>query len=286
LNADYAYGSNPPYPANVGDIRSERGSMKLSDIRALSDRARKFEDLLAEVFRLEGFDVNTQVSGSNVVYAADLVITSKKGTNAIVEAKLYASRAMPMSAIMDGIKVADAVRRTLRMPKAIFAAAIQISEVVRQEADRLYPAVSIYDLNALTFLFNKYPRLQGRFEELIRESMTFSDAPVAKPTRIDVSSDVDKMSADTDKIFADTDKISADTEEAPPGQSEIARGEQLCVQLHDLASGTGHAKLFENVMIDSLKYIFERELVAWSPQKKANRAGSGNLNRAISGVSA
>jgi hypothetical protein len=165
--------------------------MKLSEIKALSTRTRKFEELLAELFSLEGFDVSTQVSGSNIMYAADLVITSKKGTKANIEAKLYASRAMPTSVVMDGIQVTEGIRRALGLPKAIFAAAIQIPDVVKEEATPLYPAVSIYDLNALTFLFGKHPRLQWRFEELIRESMTFSDTPIANPTRIDVTTDID-----------------------------------------------------------------------------------------------
>jgi hypothetical protein len=39
--------------------------MKLSDVAALSDRTRRFEELLAEVFRLEGFNVSTEVSGDS-----------------------------------------------------------------------------------------------------------------------------------------------------------------------------------------------------------------------------
>jgi hypothetical protein len=62
--------------------------MKLSDIRALSVRSRKFEELLAEVFRLEGFEVSTEITGGNVMYAADLLITSGSGAKAVVEAKL------------------------------------------------------------------------------------------------------------------------------------------------------------------------------------------------------
>jgi hypothetical protein len=230
--------------------------MKLSDIRALSVRSRKFEELLAEVFRLEGFEVSTEISGGNMMYAADLLITSGSGAKAIVEAKLYASRNMPISAVMDGIRNAEGVRRALGVGKAIFAVAIRISEAVKEEASKRYPAVSIYDVNALTFLFGKHQRLQERFEELIRESMTFSDTPIAKPERVDVTSDVDDAQLDY--------------QEVPSEQPETPKGAQLCLKLQGLVSGQGQAKLFEATMTEALKYIFQRELLAWASQKKSN----------------
>jgi hypothetical protein len=159
---------------------------------------------------------------------------------------------------MEGIRNTEGVRRTLRVPKAIFAVAIQIPEAGRDEANKLYPAVSIYDLNALTFLFGKYHELQDRFEELVRESMTFSDTPVAKPERVDVASDVDKAQLGY--------------QEAPSEQPEAPKGAQLCLKLQGLVSGTGQAKLFEETMTEALKYVFQRELVAWASQKKSNSA--------------
>jgi hypothetical protein len=189
------------------------------------------------------------------MYAADLLITSGSGAKAVVEAKLYASRNIPISAVMDGIRNVEGVRRALGVPKAIFAVAIQISEAVREEANKHYPAVSIYDVNALTFLFGKYRGLQERFEELIRESMTFSDTPVAKPERVDIASDVEEAQQDYQEV---------------PSEQPETKGAQLCLKLQGLVSGQGQAKLFEATMTEALKYIFQRELVAWASQKKSN----------------
>ncbi|MGY3404181.1 hypothetical protein ACVWZV_000294 [Bradyrhizobium sp. GM5.1] len=93
--------------------------------------------------------MSTEITGGKLMYAADLLITSGSGAKAIVEAKLYASRSIPISLVMDGIRNAEGVRRALGVPEAIFAVAIQILESVKDEASKRYPAISIYDVNAL-----------------------------------------------------------------------------------------------------------------------------------------
>lgn len=87
--------------------------MKPKDGRTITFQGRQFEKLLSELFELEGFTVSTEVSGGNMMYASDLVITSKGGTSAVVEGKLYSSRTMPSSAILDGIEVSRQLDRGL-----------------------------------------------------------------------------------------------------------------------------------------------------------------------------
>lgn len=61
--------------------------------------------------------MSTEITGGKLMYAADLLITSGSGAKAIVEAKLYASRSIPISLVMDGIRNAEGVRRALGVPR-------------------------------------------------------------------------------------------------------------------------------------------------------------------------
>jgi hypothetical protein len=104
--------------------------MRLEDIRTLSLRAQEFERLLHDLFVREGFKVTARPQPkvqSPRISITDLLIQSKDGNTAVVEAKLFSSRSMPPSAILSAVNELENHRRLFRATKGILATAIQIS---------------------------------------------------------------------------------------------------------------------------------------------------------------
>jgi hypothetical protein len=50
------------------------------------------------------------------------------------------------------------------------------------------------------------------------------------------------------------------------------RGEQLCKEIHQIPARRDHAKKFETKVMEALRYIFDTDLTAWSPQKASDNS--------------
>ena len=214
--------------------------MRLEDIRTLSERTREFERLLHDLFLREGFKVTVQAQPkvqSTRFFIADLLIESKDGNTAIVEAKLFSSRSMPPSAILSAVNQLETYRRLFNATKGILATAIQISHETKDRLRSLHPALLIYDLDVLVFLFTKYYDLQKRFEELTRAALTFSDVPDANPENVDINADLRDAVAE---------KISP-----PPPEPEEPKGKKLCDEINAIQARRHQAKAFERKMAEA-----------------------------------
>ncbi|MGY4601116.1 hypothetical protein ACVWXL_008862 [Bradyrhizobium sp. GM22.5] len=93
--------------------------------------------------------MSTEITGGKLMYAADLLITS--GSGAKGHCRGEALRVAQHPDIIGHGWHPKCGRRSPRFGRseAIFAVAIQILESVKDEASKRYPAISIYDVNAL-----------------------------------------------------------------------------------------------------------------------------------------
>jgi hypothetical protein len=233
--------------------------MRLEDIRTLSKRAQEFERLLHDLFIRERFEVTARpmhkVQGARI-FAADFLIKAENGNTAIVEAKLFSSRSMPPSVILSTVNQLESDRRLFDARRGILATAIQISHEAKDRFRLLHPALLIYDLNALVFLFTKYYDLQKRFEALTRAALTFSDVPEPNPENVDIHADLQKPVAK---------EISS-----PPPEPDEPKGQKLCDEIKTIQARKDQAKAFERKMTEALQYLFENDLAAWSPQRSSD----------------
>jgi hypothetical protein len=112
----------------------------------------------------------------------------------------------------------------------------------------------IYDLDALSFLAAKDPRLIKELEELTREAFAFSDAVEPRPAPTDIEKDLSAP-------------LSLPPSGPPAAPVQKTSGSYLCSEIKAIPSGKPAAKKFEAKVLEALRYIFDGDLTAWSPQK-------------------
>jgi hypothetical protein len=162
---------------------------------------------------------------------------------------------MPLSALIQTGSVVESSRRAFQANRAIIVIGNTISALARESSKALFPDLIIYDVNTLAFLVAKHPDLIDSFEEITREALTFSEIVEPKPTEANIEKDI------------------AGFPMAPVAQADLiepTRGSILCTEIHAIPTGRSHAKKFEEKIMEALRYIFEKDLTAWSPQKSSD----------------
>jgi Restriction endonuclease len=208
-----------------------------------------FEDFVADLFRAEGFRVDVQPVHRDA--RPDLVIHSSTGATAAVEAKLYRSRMTPIAVLQQAAARTEAYRRAVEANKAILVVGNKVSDLGKATLSQQYPDLIVYDADALAFLVAKHPSLVGLFEDLTRQAATFSEPVEPTPQQADIQADL-------------TREVSATP---PPFIEEEHKGRELCREIRLIKFGRAHAKKFEDKVMEALRYIFEKDLTAWSAQK-------------------
>lgn len=212
----------------------------------------RFEFLVAALLRLEGFSIKEEVIWGER-YRIDLQI-AQSGAIAVVEIKLYRSRNTPINPLLQAAAILEAARQALKAHKAILIVGGKIS-LLAKESLKNYPFLIVYDVDALAFLVSKHPHLLNEFEAITRELSAFTDALIPQPTRVDILADILELSTVTP---------------AKPPLEETTIGQNLCAEIRALPTGRIHAKRFEEKVIEALKYIFDKDLTSWSPQKSSD----------------
>ena len=136
-----------------------------------------FVAFVADLFGAEGFNVKYDTPVGDL--RPDLVISSKTGATAVVEAKLYRSRIAPVSVLLQAAAQTEGYRRRIETDKAILVIGNKISALGRETLSQQHPDLVLYDVDTLAFLVAKHPSLVGPFDDLTRQATTFSD--VIKP---------------------------------------------------------------------------------------------------------
>jgi hypothetical protein len=213
---------------------------------------RRFEQLVAEIFRAEKFEV--QVSPIAGTFEVDLFLKSHTGRTAIVECKLYRTRQLSAGTLRRIVTQLEMYRRQYEADRAVLVTAARIPHASRVALTEENPRLVFFDLDALKFIVLSHPRLGSQLEEILRE-VFIVPAP---------------LDGDEDRTVATTAILNAPIDEIPERPSEpleITKGEQLCSDIREVKKGRLGARKFEATIEAALKYIFEADLTAWSSQK-------------------
>jgi Holliday junction resolvase-like predicted endonuclease len=137
--------------------RNNLGCFLLENTVGMSSEATRFESLVAELFRLHGFDVQTSVRREN--READLIVTSQQGKTAVVEVKSYSSRTAPTAALTLAANQLLTLKYLFKTDSAILAVGVRISETEKGIVQGRHPGLLIYDVDVLAFLAATSPQL-------------------------------------------------------------------------------------------------------------------------------
>jgi hypothetical protein len=118
----------------------------------------------------------------------------------------------------------------------------------------------IYDLNTLAFLAGKHPHLVDTLQDITQEAFAFSDAtePTPRPTIIE------------DDLAGPVGGVTIEV----PATNLTLKGHFLCQEINNIPARRDHAKQFEQKVTEALRYVFDGDLTAWSPQKASDSSVS------------
>jgi hypothetical protein len=200
-----------------------------------SKRYLEFKELVANIFRAEGFNVaeNFRLQDGSTVYEADLLLESRTQATAVVEVKLFRTLSLPTDLLLQVATRIEHVRQRLRRDRAVFVTSARIPLAHQRALVSDSPRLAIYDHDSLKTLATKYPDLAIRLEELFRETLIRSDATPALPIEETISTRILTEPSDTEVIA-----------EAPIADEEVTKGNALCAQLHAVKSGRKESRKF------------------------------------------
>jgi hypothetical protein len=211
---------------------------------------KEFEDFVAALFTAEGFEVAREIQLSPQA-RADLMISSSNGKTAVIEVRLFQTKIISASNLLQIAAQVELYQRLAQATKAMIVVSGEVPQEVREALKKLTEAI-IYDIGTLAFLVLKHPRLLEQFEAITRQSLPFSEAFEPKPSEANITHDLSETRPTTIRRTLEI---------------KTEKGRILCEEIKATKSGRVHAKQFEAKIIDALKYIFEEDLTAWAPQK-------------------
>jgi hypothetical protein len=223
----------------IDTIRFDEKGVQMTETYRLEEAFQKFIATLLsnEKYRVEGFQATAGRAPTN------LIVRTPSGQRAVVEIKLFRTRIVPRSSVINAIAQLEAMKRLVVADSGLLIIssflAIPISELGKNE---------IWDMKKLGERVARYPEMVAQFEELSREL----SSPLP-PSDFDLSAYVTLGEASLEPYVP----ITEPTEE----------GARLASELQAIASGKKGARAFETAGLKALQYIFRDDLSNWSPQK-------------------
>lgn len=228
----------------------------------------EFLDLVARVFRAQGFDVQQEVRRlqDRRRVEADLLLTADNGVKTVVEVKLYRSRARY---IPDGSKAIAQVRNA----QVVFQAdhAMLVTNLYR---DWIRPSgaiddgvilVGIDDLAELAITPELREEIGRVDEELSSALRDFDSAGLARP-KVPFAPSVLHMRVTPPAQTSDT-PVPARGAVLVTELSEIKPGKAFKQKLPSTGREGVNWRLFEDVCYEALQYVFEGVLGNWGTQE-------------------
>lgn len=215
---------------------------------------RRFERLVAALFRAENFRVDTSPLKTGF-YEGDMLVTSTTTERtAVVECKLYRTRQLSTGTLLNIVGQLERYRLLYNVDRGVLATSARIPRASHIALTKENQRIVVFDYNTLKFIAAKHPRLEVQLEKIFREAFI---AP-------------EQRELDEAPPFASTDVLHVppdDVSEQPPRPIGVARGAELCSAVRATQTGKTGAREFERKVEEALKYIFETDLTAWSTQK-------------------
>jgi hypothetical protein len=229
----------------------------------VSEIGLQFQELVAEFFRRNAFNVQQERPIANREFRVDMIISSKDGGSAVVETKLFRSRQVATQTIKNIASGLEAARRGASASKAILVMTARLDPLGQAEL-RTLEHVVIYDFDRLVWLLTDYPDLAARLDEILQDAHAYGNAT---------------DTATIQKSAKEKKPFELKTLTKIPKPSEIVaetKGQDLCAAIQALVeareTASAHekrgalAKEFETLCTQALKYLFDGDLVAFRAQ--------------------
>ncbi|WP_372023130.1 hypothetical protein P7L70_03425 (plasmid) [Tistrella mobilis] len=182
----------------------------------------------------------------------DFRVSNASGATAVVETRLYQSLKISLDLWRRAFDQLEALRIKSTSQVGLLVTNARLPTALRAEVPN---SITVWDYDVITFLVGSRPGLATEWERISQESFIHRSSPLPEPGQTSVG-------------FIDTPR----TPPAPPARSlsSATPGADLCKKLKDIKPGKGNmATAFENTCIDALKYLFDGDLINWTPQKKS-----------------
>jgi hypothetical protein len=217
----------------------------------------RFDDLVFELFRAEGFHAECKPiipAGRGFDWSPHLLVRSRTGATAIGGTHIYRSRTMPAYALRSSALQAEYMRRAWPADRGILVIGNKVESRGRNEVKSLFPDLLVYDIDNVAFLVAKHPALRSTFDDITREALPFSEVAAPQPLEANIELDISRPP----------------TAPAAPAIAKETKGSDLCNEICAIPMGRADARRFEEKVIEALRYIFDKDLTAWSPQKASD----------------
>jgi hypothetical protein len=216
----------------------------------------RFDELVFELFRAEGFHAESKpIRPAGLDWSPHLLIRSRTGATAIGGTNIYRSLTVPAYALRSSAVQAEHMRRAWPADRGMLVIGNKVESRVRNEVKSLFPDLLIYDIDNLAFLVAKHPMLSSTFDDITREALPFSEFAAPQPLEANIELDISRPPT---------------SPAALPAIAKETKGSDLCKEICAIPMGRADARKFEEKVIEALRYIFDKDLTAWSPQKPSD----------------
>lgn len=218
------------------------------------NRASEFERFVNALLTSHGVEIIEAPRHADPGY--DFRVKNQAGVTAVIEVKLHQSLNIPITLWRRMFEQIEATRRVAGVRVGMIVTNARLSATMRRETPE---AITIWDFDAISVLAAGDRTMAEWWERISQEGFIHRSEPLPAPEPVVVD-------------FVSTEAG------AGPHDDKLSKpqGADLCQRLKGIKAGKGKvATEFENACIDALKYLFEDDLINWSPQKSSK----GSLHR-------
>lgn len=218
---------------------------------------RAFERFVANLMTSYEIQI-TEGSSSARDTGFDFRVSNTLGTTAVVEARLHQSLKISFNLWRRTFDQLEGVRKRTESQIGLLVTNARLPSALRAEVP---PSITVWDYDAITFLVGGHPGLADEWERISQEGFIHRSEPLPEPRTVQIG-------------FVVTPPAPPAPPAPPP--TSAARGAALCQMLKGIKAGKGKPAIdFEKACIEALKYLFDGDLINWTPQKKSH----GQLHR-------
>jgi len=187
----------------------------------------------------------------------DYKIKNSKNITAIVELKLFSSLIISSSSWRATINQMENSRKKLNYDRMLLITNSQLPITLKFEKPEY---MDCWDYDTISFLIAGNSEMIQKWEKISQLSFIHRSEPIPIAEVHEIG-------------FVE---LSADSMRTPLRKPVEFRGAQICRQMKSVKPGNGRSAIdFENICVEALKYIFDPDLINWSPQRNSH----GRLHR-------
>lgn len=223
-------------------------------MQATLERYFRFEKFVERLFTIYELRVLMKHGSPGLQQEVDFVIANSKGTKAAVEVKFYGSLRASRALLQ---RVFGQINQGMLATKSERGLLVTNAQIPRDLTASISKNITVWDYDTISFLAGRSSELSVEWEEIKQIGFVNRSAPLPPPS-------------DDIEVGFIGDLPELPSEPKPPAPEP--RGASLCKALQETKSGRKGkaASIFERAVIEALEYLFENDLINWTPQKSTH----------------